>query len=237
MSTPHPQPLSRTGRGEEAGHRVLQLHERVLGRNQEQADRNRALFAAAGVIAINVLSAPGSGKTALLERTLIDLTDEVRAAVIVGDLATDNDARRLTRSGAPVVQINTGNICHLEANMIARACEELDLAALDLLFIENVGNLVCPASFDLGEAQRVVLTAVTEGEDKPLNYPTLFKTADVAVVTKIDLAEACGFEAALLCDNIARIAPQAKIIELSVKTGQGILEWYAHLRGLMHARA
>ena len=218
-------------------HRVLHLQERVLGRNQEQAERNRRTFGAAGVTVVNVLSAPGSGKTALLERTLIDLKDEVRAAVIVGDLATDNDARRLARSEATIVQITTGTICHLEASMIARACEDIDLTTLDLLFIENVGNLVCPASFDLGESLRVVLTAVTEGEDKPLKYPTLFKTADLAVVTKIELAAACGFEPKMLHDNIGKIAPQAAIVELSARTGQGLSAGYTRPRGLVHARA
>jgi hydrogenase nickel incorporation protein HypB len=218
-------------------HRVLHLHERVLGRNQEEAARNRELFRAAGVTVVNVLSAPGSGKTSLLERTLVDLKDHLCAAVIVGDLATDNDARRLARSASQIVQITTGTLCHLEASMIARACEEINLATLDLLFIENVGNLVCPASFDLGESIRVVLTAVTEGEDKPLKYPTLFKTANVAVVTKIELAEACGFQAGILRQNIANIAPQATIIELSARAGRGLSAWYTCLRGLTHARA
>ena len=219
---------------EELSHRVLHLHERVLGRNQEQAARNRELFRVNGVTVVNVLSAPGSGKTALLERTLTDLKNDVRAAVIVGDLATDNDARRLSRSGAPIVQITTGTLCHLEASMIARACAELDLAALDLLFIENVGNLVCPASFDLGESLRVVVTAVTEGEDKPLKYPTLFKTANIVVVSKIELAEVCGFDRSALRRNIREIAPQAEIIELSARTGAGLPAWHARLRGLIH---
>ena len=227
-------PLPQGERGD-MPHRVLHLHERVLGRNQEQATRNRDRFLAAGVTVVNVLSAPGSGKTALLERTLADLKNDLRAAVIVGDLATDNDARRLSRSGAPIVQITTGTLCHLEASMIARACTELDLAALDLLFIENVGNLVCPASFDLGESLRVVLTAVTEGEDKPLKYPTLFKTANIALVTKIELADVCGFDRTALRKNIGEIAPQAEIIELSVRTGQGLTAWYTRLRGLIHA--
>ena len=218
-------------------HRVLHLHERVLGRNQELATLNRRLFHDTGVAVINVLSAPGSGKTALLERTLADLKGDVRAAVIVGDLATDNDARRLSRSGAPIVQITTGTLCHLEASMIARACEELDLAALDLLFVENVGNLVCPASFDLGESLRVVLTAVTEGEDKPLKYPTLFKTANIAVVSKIELADACGFDRVALRKNIGEIAPQAEIIELSARNGYGLAAWYTRIRGLIHAHA
>jgi len=215
---------------ERPSHRVLHLHQRVLGRNQEQATRNRDMFRAAGVTVVNVLSAPGSGKTALLQRTLLDLADTLRSAVIVGDLATDNDARRLSCSGAPTVQITTGTLCHLEASMIASACSELDLRGLDLLFIENVGNLVCPASFDLGESLRVVLTAVTEGEDKPLKYPTLFKTANVALVTKIELAAACGFDGAALRKNIGDIAPQAEIIELSARTGEGLAAWYARLR-------
>ncbi len=216
-------------------HRVLHLHERVLGRNQEQAACNRDLYRTAGVTVVNVLSAPGSGKTALLERTLADLKNEVRAAVIVGDLATDNDARRLSRSGVPIVQITTGTLCHLEASMIAHACKELDLTALDLLFIENVGNLVCPASFDLGESLRVVLTAVTEGEDKPLKYPTLFKTANIALVTKMELAHPCGFDRTALRKNIGEIAPQAEIIELSAWTGHGLAAWYTRIRGLIHA--
>ena len=218
-------------------HRVLHLHERVLGKNQEQAARNREFFHNAGVTVVNVLSAPGSGKTALLERTVTDLKDELNAAVIVGDLATDNDARRLSRAGAPIVQITTGTLCHLEASMIARACQEVDLAALDILFIENVGNLVCPASFDLGESLRVVLTAVTEGEDKPLKYPTLFKTTNIAVVTKIELADVCGFDRETLRRNVGEIAPQAEIIELSARTGQGLATWYKCLRGLIHAHA
>jgi hydrogenase nickel incorporation protein HypB len=221
----------------EPSHRVLHLHERVLGRNQEQAMRNRELFLAAGLTVVNVLSAPGSGKTALLERTLADLKNEIRAAVIVGDLATDNDARRLSRSGGAIVQITTGTLCHLEASMIARACKEIDLAAHDLLFIENVGNLVCPASFDLGESLRVVLTAVTEGEDKPLKYQTLFKTANIAGVTKVELADACGFDRAALRKNIGEIAPQAEIIELSARTGHGLEAWYARIRGMIHAHA
>jgi len=215
-------------------HRVLHLHERVLDRNREQASRNRGLFRDRGVVVINVLSAPGSGKTALLERTLTDLKNDVRAAVIVGDLATDNDAQRLCRSGAPIVQITTGTLCHLEADMIARACNELDLDTLDLLFIENVGNLVCPASFDLGESLRVVLTAVTEGEDKPLKYPTLFKTADIAVLTKVELADACGFDCGMVRKNLGAIAPTADIMELSARTGLGLTRWYDRIRGLVH---
>lgn len=217
-------------------HRVLHFQERVLGRNRELAEQNRAWFQGLGVSVVNVVSAPGSGKTALLERTLADLRDELRGAVIVGDLATDNDAQRLSRSGAPVVQITTGTLCHLEASMIACACKELDVGALDLLFIENVGNLVCPASFDLGESMRVVMTAVTEGEDKPLKYPTLFKTANVVVITKCELSAACGFDRETARRNLAEIAPGARIFEVSARTGEGLDAWYDCIRGLVHAR-
>jgi hydrogenase nickel incorporation protein HypB len=218
-------------------HRVLHLHERVLDRNRAQAERNRAFFREHGITAINILSAPGSGKTALLERTLADLRNELRAAVIVGDLATDSDARRLASTDAAIVQITTGTLCHLEAAMIARAYEELDPAKFDLLFIENVGNLVCPAAFDLGESLRVVLTAVTEGEDKPLKYPTLFKTANTIIVTKIDLAVPCGFDRASLRKNLADISPAADVVELSARTGAGLASWYERLRTLNHLAA
>src|SRR5262249_28344452 len=158
------------------------------------------------------------GKTAFLDRTLCELDKSFRAGVIVGDLATDNDAQRLRRSGAPVVQITTGNVCHLEAEMVTRALSQLDWDSLDLLFIENVGNLVCPASYDLGEELRVVLLSVTEGEDKPLKYPKAFKTADVAVVNKIDIAAAVEFDRTAALANIRGIAPQTNIFEVSART-------------------
>jgi hydrogenase nickel incorporation protein HypB len=201
------------------------------------AQDNRARFEAAGLFAVNLLSSPGAGKTALLERTLADLASRLRAAVIVGDLATDNDARRLRRAGAPAVQITTGTVCHLDASMVARACADLDLDALDLLFIENVGNLVCPAGYDLGEGARVVLFSVTEGEDKPLKYPTMFKSADVVLVTKTDLIGPAGFDRETALGNVGRIAPQARIIELSARTGAGLDGWYDYLsaRGQRHA--
>jgi hydrogenase nickel incorporation protein HypB len=214
--------------------RVLDLHQRVLAKNEQQASRNRELFHAKRLLALNLLSAPGSGKTALLELTFSELRPEVRGGVIVGDLATDNDARRLEGAGVAVVQITTGTICHLEADMIARASCELRLDELDLLAIENVGNLVCPASFDLGEDLRVVLLSVTEGEDKPLKYPTLFKTANVVLITKIDLAEAVEFQRTEALHNIHQIAPQAQVFELSAKTGQGLSDWYGFLRERIH---
>jgi hydrogenase nickel incorporation protein HypB len=203
----------------------------LKAKNAALAQENREHFRAHGLLVLNVLSSPGAGKTALLERTLTELRDRVRSGVIVGDLATDNDARRLRRSGAPAVQITTGTVCHLDASMVARACEQLDLGALDLLLIENVGNLVCPAGYDLGEEVRVVLFSVTEGEDKPLKYPTAFKSAHVVVVTKTDLAEAAGFDRAAALDNVRRMVPQAVVFELSARTGQGMQAWYDFLLG------
>jgi hydrogenase nickel incorporation protein HypB len=182
--------------------RLVEVRQHVLKHNDVSARALRARFEAAGVYAVSLVSSPGAGKTAFLERTLTELRRDYRVAALVGDLATDNDARRLSRSGAPVRQITTGTVCHLEADMVATALEGWPLVELDFLFVENVGNLVCPASFDLGEALRVVLLFLTEGEDKPLKYPTVFNTADVAVVTKLDLAAAVEFDAALLRRNI-----------------------------------
>ena len=160
---------------------------------------------------------------------MTDLRGRLRGAVIVGDLATDNDARRLRRSGAPAVQITTGTVCHLDAAMIDRGCGELDLGSLDLLFIENVGNLVCPAGYDLGESARVVLFAVTEGEDKPLKYPTIFKSANVVLVSKSDLAEAAEFDRPAALDHLRRIAPEAAVLELSARSGANLAAWYEFL--------
>ena len=203
----------------------------LLVKNDAQAMRNRDRFRRHGVLVVNLLSSPGSGKTALLEKTLADLGAELPTAVIVGDLATDNDARRLRRPGVEVVQITTGNVCHLEASMVDRAMTEMSLARIRLLFIENVGNLVCPASYDLGEELRVVLLSVTEGEDKPLKYPKMFKLADLVVVTKTDLAPFLDYDRAGGLRNIAQIAPQATVLEVSARTGQGLDAWYAYLKG------
>jgi hydrogenase nickel incorporation protein HypB len=177
------------------------------------------------VYAVSLVSSPGAGKTAFLERVLADLGRTHRVAALVGDLATDNDARRLARSGAPVRQITTGTVCHLEADMVARALDDWPLGDLDVLFVENVGNLVCPATFDLGEDLRLVLFSVTEGEDKPLKYPTIFNTADVAVVTKMDLAAAVEFDAAAAHRSIQAVRPGIEVIEVSTKTGFGMDRW------------
>jgi hydrogenase nickel incorporation protein HypB len=190
----------------------------------------RDRFKRAGVFVASLVSSPGSGKTAFLERTLTLLKEKgYRPAAIVGDLATDNDAARLARSQAPVKQITTGTLCHLEAAMIQNALEGWNIGELDFLFIENVGNLVCPSSYDLGENLRLVLLSVTEGEDKPLKYPTIFNSADLAVITKIDLAEAVEFDRTAARSNIQSVRPGMRMLELSSKTNQGMDEWLAFL--------
>lgn len=216
-----------TGSASERG-RVLSVEKGVMARNRELAEENRRRFAEHGLLVLNLLSSPGSGKTTFLARTLTDNRD-LDAAVIVGDLATDNDADRLRSSGAQTVQIQTGGVCHLEASMVSRAADHLDLDACRLLVIENVGNLVCPASYDLGEALRVVLLSTTEGEDKPLKYPTMFKTADVVVVNKMDVADAVGFDRDTALANIHAVTPDATVFEVSARTGQGMDAWYGAL--------
>ena len=208
--------------------RTIAVQMPALALNQRHADQNRGWFRAKGLKVFNLLSSPGSGKTALLERTLRDIP---RAAAIVGDLQTENDAVRLRASGAQAVQITTGATCHLDAHMVAHALDKLDVADVRLLFIENVGNLVCPASYDLGEDRRVVLLSVTEGEDKPLKYPVIFRNADLVLVTKCDLAAAVGFDRAKALANIRQTAPKAEILEVSAKSGAGLDAWYAWLAG------
>jgi hydrogenase nickel incorporation protein HypB len=213
--------------------RIVELRQGILKKNDELARDLRRRFEAAGVLVLNLVSSPGTGKTALLQRTLTDLRGSgARVAALVGDLETDNDARRLAASGAPVRQINTHGICHLEAEMVGRhldAWDGVSVEALDYLFIENVGNLVCPSSYDLGERVRVALLSVTEGEDKPLKYPTLFNSADAAVITKMDIAEAVGFDREAAIRNICAIRPDIRIFETSAKTGAGMQEWLAYL--------
>jgi hydrogenase nickel incorporation protein HypB len=215
---------------------TIPVGESLKARNDRQARANRDLFRSRGVAVLNLLSSPGSGKTALLERTLSELGRDRRIGVVVGDLQTDNDARRLAGRGGPVVPITTGTVCHLEADMVARACGGLDLGALDLLVIENVGNLVCPASFDLGEEVRVVVLSTTEGEDKPLKYPRAFKTAQAVVLSKTDLAEATGFDRETALRNVREVAPQAVVFELSARTGNGMDRWYEFLVKLIDNR-
>jgi hydrogenase nickel incorporation protein HypB len=210
--------------------RILQVRTQILKKNDELARSMRARFLEAGVFVSNWVSSPGAGKTTLLLNTLCRLRDEGwRVAAVVGDLETDNDARRLAQSGAPVRQIMTHGCCHLEADMVAKELDNWELQELDFLFIENVGNLVCPTSWDLGESMRVALLSVTEGEDKPLKYPGLFNTSDVAVLTKIDLAGPCEFDRARAIENIQRVRPGIPILEVSAKTGQGMEAWFQFL--------
>jgi len=196
--------------------------------------RNR--FSVAGVSVINLVSSPGAGKTSLLEYTLRELQPRFSVAALVGDLATDRDAQRLSRAATKVQQITTGTVCHLDAEMVGTALADWQLETLDFLFIENVGNLVCPASYDVGETMRAVLLSVTEGEDKPLKYPTIFNSADFAVITKIDLAEAVGFNRDEARNNIHEVSPDLPILETSARTGSGMDVWMGRLERVSQAR-
>ncbi len=210
--------------------RLIEVRKNVLKANDVTARALRERFHAAGLFVTSLVSSPGSGKTAFLEQTLTLLRPQYRVAALVGDLATENDAVRLARSQAPVKQIITGTVCHLEAAMIENALEGWDLNQLDMLFIENVGNLVCPSSYDLGENLRVVLMSVTEGEDKPLKYPTIFNSADVAIITKMDLAKAVEFDGTAAYGNIQAVRPGMEVFELSSKTGVGMADYLDFLK-------
>ncbi|MDZ7637950.1 MAG: hydrogenase nickel incorporation protein HypB [Bryobacterales bacterium] len=210
--------------------RIVEIRKGILKKNDLLAAELRVRFQQAELFAVNFVSSPGSGKTTFLQRTLEALKQRgLRPATLVGDLETDNDARRLAESGTPVRQITTHGICHLEAEMIGTHLEGWDLAGFDYFFIENVGNLVCPSSYDLGEDMRVAMLSVTEGEDKPLKYPKMFHSADVAVITKMDLAAACEFDLALTRANLRELRPEIRIFEVSAKTGLGMEEWFAFL--------
>ncbi|MBF0100295.1 MAG: hydrogenase nickel incorporation protein HypB [Desulfobacterales bacterium] len=201
---------------------------KVLDVNDTIAEQNRHYFEKKGVFVLNVMSAPGAGKTTILEKTLTSLMPKIKCAVIVGDICTTNDADRLSKSGVPVIQINTdqfGGDCHLAAHVIQRAASEIQLDGIDLLIIENIGNLVCPAEFDIGEHKRVVVLSVTEGEDKPVKYPLMFRVCHTALINKIDLLPYLDADIQLLRNNIAQINPEINQIELSAKTGIGFKEW------------
>jgi hydrogenase nickel incorporation protein HypB len=218
--------------------RIVEVRQNILKQNDLLARTLRQHYTEAGVYVVNLVSSPGSGKTELLEATLSALLRKTyKVAALTGDLATDNDAKRLSRPGAPVRQISTGTVCHLDATMIERALDGWDLSQLDFLFIENVGNLVCPASYDLGEHLRAVLLSVTEGEDKPIKYPTIFNSADLAIITKADLASAVGFDRDTAYHNIHEVRPGLEIIETAARTGTGIDHWVHYLETLVHPPA
>ncbi len=216
---------------------TIALEAAVLGKNQALAERNRGWLAGRGVLALNLMSSPGAGKTTLLERCIRDLHGQVGISVVEGDQATANDAERIRATGAAAVQVNTGTGCHLEADMLARALDLLQPAAGSLLVIENVGNLVCPALFDLGEKARVVIFSVTEGEDKPLKYPHMFSSADVLLLSKIDLLPHLRVNLALMLENALTVNPRLKIFPVSAYTGEGLDAWYGWLRGELKAWA
>ena len=209
--------------------RLLEVRKNVLKQNDIVARSLRDRFRAQGTFVVSLVSSPGAGKTTFLEKTLTLLKPHYRVAALVGDLATENDALRLARSGAPVKQITTGTLCHLEAAMVEHALEDWRLGPLELLFIENVGNLVCPASYDLGEDLRLVLLSVTEGEDKPLKYPTIFNSADAAVITKVDLATAVDFDELAANANIQAVRPGMNMFKVSAKTNEGMDEFLQFL--------
>ena len=223
----HAHDLQVPGRSSE----TIALETAILGKNQALAERNRGWLAGRGVLALNLMSSPGAGKTTLLERSIRDLQGQVAISVVEGDQATTHDAQRIRATGAAAVQVNTGTGCHLEADMLARALELLQPARGSLLVIENVGNLVCPALFDLGERARVVIFSVTEGEDKPLKYPHMFSTADVLLLSKTDLLPHLRVDLRLMMDNALAVNPRLKIFPISAYTGAGLDAWYGWLRG------
>jgi hydrogenase nickel incorporation protein HypB len=204
----------------------LDIQHNILAENDHLAGHNREHFVEAGLLAINLMGSPGAGKTAILEATARH-QQQLRLSALAGDLATDRDATRLERAGIPSRSITTGSACHLDAKMVHHALHELPINGLDVLFIENVGNLVCPAVYDLGQQVNVVALAVTEGEDKPLKYPTMFRKADLVLLTKIDLLPHLDLDVAAIRDALARTMPEPKLILVSAKTGEGVDEWLA----------
>lgn len=206
---------------------MVKLEKDMLSKNNEYADANRKMFAERGVLALNLVSSPGSGKTTLLCRTIDALRGKLPIAVIEGDQQTSNDADRIRATGAPAIQVNTGKGCHLDAHMVGHAADHLDLAEGGLLLVENVGNLVCPAGFDLGEAHKVVVLSVTEGEDKPLKYPDMFAAADLMILNKTDLLPHLDFNVEACIANARKVNPRIKVLRVSARTGEGMSDWTA----------
>lgn len=211
-------------------HDILQIEQNLLAKNDQFAQANRAYFLQSQILPINLMSSPGSGKTTLLARTLTTLQTKLDMAVMVGDQQTEEDATRLKATGVDAVQINTGKVCHLDAHMVSHALEALTLQSQSILFIENIGNLVCPALFDLGESLRVVLLSVTEGDNKPLKYPEMFHKTDLMLLTKIDLLPYVDFKTELAIEYAKRINPAIEVLPLSATTGTGLTAWYQWLQ-------
>jgi len=210
--------------------RMVQVEQDILGKNNEYANENRRLFADKGILALNLVSSPGSGKTTLLTRTLSDLKDEMPLAVIEGDQETSQDADRIRATGVAAIQINTGKGCHLDAHQIGHAVEHLSPEDASVLMIENVGNLVCPAAFDLGEAHKVAILSVTEGEDKPIKYPDMFFAADILLLNKIDLLPYLDFDVDKCIEYAQRVNPGIQILQLSASSGEGMDKWYQWIK-------
>ncbi|XLS15940.1 hydrogenase nickel incorporation protein HypB [Bradyrhizobium sp. RDM4] len=209
---------------------MIELERRILARNDALAANNRAWFAGREILALNLVSSPGSGKTTLLEHTIRDLHHELKLYVVEGDQATAHDGERIRAAGAPAVQVNTGTGCHLEADMVARGLRELQPAAGSVVMIENVGNLVCPSMFDLGERAKVVILSVTEGEDKPLKYPHMFRAAEIMILNKIDLLPHLDFDVSEAIAHARTVNPDIKVFQVSARSGEGLSDWYAWLR-------
>ncbi|MHB0772863.1 hydrogenase nickel incorporation protein HypB [Bradyrhizobium sp. 1.29L] len=219
---------------------IVELETRILAKNDALAARNRAWLAGREILTLNLVSSPGAGKTTLLEHTIRDLKAELKLYVIEGDQATDNDGQRIRAAGAAAIQVNTGTGCHLEADMIARGLSELKPAAGSVVMIENVGNLVCPAMFDLGERAKVVILSVTEGEDKPLKYPHMFRAAEVMVLNKVDLLPHVDFDVPTAIANARALNPEITVFQVSARSGEGLSDWYGWLRmevNKLHATA
>ena len=210
--------------------RMVQIEQDILGKNNEYANENRSLFSEKGILTLNLVSSPGSGKTTLLTRTLQDLKDEMPLAVIEGDQETTQDADRIRATGVPAIQINTGKGCHLDAHQVGHAIEHLAPDEASVLMIENVGNLVCPAAFDLGEAHKVAILSITEGEDKPIKYPDMFYAADLLLLNKIDLLPYLDFDIEKCIEYAQRVNPRIQILQLSATTGEGMSDWYQWIR-------
>lgn len=216
--------------------RMVQIEQDILGKNDQYAQQNRGWFSQHGVLSLNLVSSPGSGKTSLLTRTLHDLKGELPVAVIEGDQETSNDADRIRETGAPAIQINTGKGCHLDAHQVGHAVEHLAPTDGSVLFIENVGNLVCPAAFDLGEAHKVVILSVTEGEDKPIKYPDMFHAADLLLINKVDLLPYLEFDMDKCIEYARRVNPGIQILQVSATSGEGMENWYSWIRMTRQAR-